>query len=193
MAENTKSVAPAKQTASSAPAAPAPVAAPAPATKSFYKFNTAVAAATAREEISKAAQSVSNGGKGGGRGKPSLNICCAEGNRKSIKLSKSLYEGLFGEIDEDSDPRELQVLRDGMNLYLSEEFPEDTDSFPFSSATSLMVYNAALVFWMVDAFNLDFSKGRTSRSFQNIEIVIPEKGSTDKPYCIIDMSKPLKK
>jgi len=191
MTDNTKSAVPAKQVASPAPAAPVV----APATKSFYKFNTAAAAATAREEIAKVAQSVSVGGKGGGRSKPSLNICCAEGNRKSIKLSKSLYEGLFGEVDEDSDPRELQVLRDGMNLYLSEEFPEDTDSFPFSNPTSMMVYDTSLVLWMVDAFKIDFSKGRsktgkrTSRSFQNIKIVTPEKGSEDKPYAIIDMTK----
>lgn len=191
MTENTKSAVPVKQVASPAPAAPVGV----PATKSFYKFNTAEAATAVREEISKVAQSVSVGGKCGGRSKPSLNICCAEGNRKSIKLSKSLYEGLFGEVDEDSDPRELQVLRNGMNLYLSEKFPEDTDSFPFSNPTSMMVYNAALVLWMVDAFNLDFSNGRsktgkrTSRSFQNIEIVTPEKGSKDKPYAIIDMTK----
>jgi len=43
---------------------------------------------------------------------------------------------------------------------------------------------------MVDVFDLDFSNGRTSRSYQKIEIVMPEEGSEDKPYAIIDMTRP---
>jgi len=79
-----------------------------------------------------------------------------------------------------------------MNLIISEKFPNVKESFEFSNQTSMMVYNASLVLWMVDVFDLDFSNGRTSRSFQKIKIVMPEVGSTDKPYAIIDMTQPLK-
>ena len=201
MTQDTKSVVPVEKAATPvAPLATAPAAVPAATvaatatgTNSFYGFNTAKAAVAVREEISKVSQSAGVGGKGGGRSVLSLNVCCAAGNRKSLKLSKSLYEELFGEVDEDSEPRQLQVLRDGMNLYISEEFPEDTDSFPFSNSTSMMVYNAALVLWMVEAFGLNFSGGRTSNSYQQVKIITPDKDGKEKPYAIIDMSKPLKK
>ena len=169
------------------------VAATAPDSKSFYRFDTAKAVQSTLKEIAKTKQAVKAGGKRGGKGVPSLNLCCADGNRKSLKLSKTLFERLFGTLDEEAKPKELQVLRDGTNLIISENFPDVKESFPFSNPTSMMVYNASLVLWMVEVFGLDFSNGRTSRSFQKIEIVMPEKGSTNKPYAIIDMARPVKK
>jgi len=103
------------------------VATTAPASKSFYGFDTAKALQTTLEEMSKAKQAVKASGKGGGRGVPSLNLCCADGNRKSLKLSKSLYESLYGDIDEDAEAIYLQVLRDGTNLIISEKFPDVKD------------------------------------------------------------------
>ena len=158
--------------------------------KSFYKFNTSAVEHATQEELSKLGR-VSTG-NGNGRSVLSLNVCCAEGNRKSIKLSKSLYESLLGEIDEDADPKELQVLKDGTNLIIGEELPGATNSFAFSNPTSMMIYGA-LCLWIVKVFNLDFSNGRTSRSYQRIEVVTPENGGKEKPYAIIDMTRPLKK
>ena len=159
--------------------------------KSFYRFNTSTVEHATREELSKLGQVSTGNGKG--RSVLSLNICCAEGNRKSLKLSKSLYESLFGAIDEDADPKELQVLKDGTNLIIGEELPDVSESFAFSNPTSMMVYDATLTLWIVKVFNLDFSKGRTSRSYQQIDVVSPKNGGKEKPYAIIDMTRPLKK
>ena len=158
--------------------------------KSFYKFNTSTAEHATQEELSKLGR-VSTG-NGSGRSVLSFNVCCAEGNRKSIKLSKSLYESLFGAIDEDADPKELQVLKDGTNLIIGEDLPGVSESFAFSNPTSMMVYGT-LTLWIVKAFKLDFTNGRTSRSYQRIEVVTPENGGKEKPYAIIDMTRPLKK
>lgn len=122
-------------------------------------------------------------GRRGGNGVMSLNICCADGNRKSAKLSKSLYEAL--------DAASLQVLKQDDYLVIGEKLANVKKSYEFSNPTSTMIYHAALVQSIVKAFNLDFGNGRTSRSFQNIEIVMPDEGTNVKPYAIIDMSKPV--
>jgi len=172
--------------------------APASTGKGFYNSKSATLERVTLAEVSKYEQS-SRGG-GGSRGVHSFGICCAEGNRKSLKLSKTLYAALYGEIDEDAEPRFLQVQKDGTDLFISEKFADadDDESFQFSNPTSAMVYNIGLVRWVADVFNLDFSKnangkGRTSRSFQHIKVVTPEKGSTEKPYAIIDMTRQVKK
>jgi len=166
----------------------------APAKKGFYsRFDSASAERATLAEVAKFAPS-SRGG-GGARGVHSFNICCAQGNRHSLKLSKSLYAELYGEIDADSEAKSLQVLKDGKNLVISEKFPDidDSESFPFSTASSCMVYHGGLVRWIASSFGLDFSNGRTSRSFQHIEVVAPETGSSEKPYAVIDLSRPVKK
>ena len=166
----------------------------APAKKGFYShFDSASAERVTLAEVEKFA-TFSKGG-GGARGVHSFNVCCAQGNRHSLKLSKSLYAELYGEIDADSDAKALQVLKDGKNLIISEKFPDvdDSESFPFSTASSCMIYHGGLVRWIASAFELDFSNGRTSRSFQHIQVVTPETGSDEKPYAIIDLSRPVKK
>jgi hypothetical protein len=163
--------------------------APASASENFFKFNTATVERVTTKELLKFGGTSKGGGK---KSTLSLNICCAEGNRKSLKLSKSLYECLFGEINKNSDPRALQLVRDGKNLIIGEDLPGVSDSFDFSNPTSLTIYGS-LVLWIVDKFNLDFSNGRTSRSFQHIEVVTPADGGTQKPYAVINMTRPLKR
>ena len=114
----------------------------------------------------------------------SLNICCADGNRKSLKLSNALFDAL-------GSPASLQVLHEGEHLILGEELLEDTATVRFSkSKTSHMIYSATLVLWAVEHFGLDFSNGRTSRSFQQIEVVEQEAEGA-KPFARIDMATPL--
>ena len=125
------------------------------------------------------ASSKSRGG-GGGSGILSLGIAFPEKNTSVIRVSNGLFEKL-------GFPASIQVASDDNNLIIGEQLYEDDDCYKFSTGKDKQkLYNTALITWIVEEFGLDYSNGRTSRSFQYITI---EMGDNGKPCAIIDMSK----
>jgi hypothetical protein len=97
-------------------------------------------------------------------GKYSVNIVCAQKNRKSISLSRGLFEKLALQRDVF-----LTLYADDRIIAIS-SLAIDTKSvkYSFSNETSRLIYNTSLVYFLVDTFNLDYST-RTSLSFSNID------------------------
>ena len=96
-------------------------------------------------------------------GKYSVNLVCAKGNRKSLTVSKKLAEELAL-----TTGVYITVYADNGWIALSPaEIDEDSVSYSFSNDKDRIVYNAALVHFLAEAFGLDY-ENCTSHSFGNI-------------------------
>lgn len=110
----------------------------------------------------------------------SVNIVCAKGNRKSLTLSKKLAEKL-------ALPENVFVTVYDTEGYIAlspAAIDPDSVAYKFSNATDYIVYNAALVQFLAETFNLDYTQ-RTSISFRDIEFAT----SGDTPVAIVTLKK----
>lgn len=110
----------------------------------------------------------------------SLNIVCAKGNRKSMSLSKKLAEklALTSNVFVTVYDTEGHIALSNMAI------DPDSAAYKFSNATDYIVYNAALVQFLAETFNLDYTQ-RTSISFRDIEFAT----SGDTPVAIVTLKK----
>jgi len=121
-------------------------------------------------------------GSKGGKNILSLGVQYPDGNTCALRFSKTLKEQL-------GNPKTIQAMADGMNLIIGNNIDKDEDAISFSfpeGEGKVNLYNVPLLNWIVSEFSLDYSRGRTSRSFNNIKIVEEENGAT---YAVIDMTK----
>lgn len=94
----------------------------------------------------------------------SVNIVCAQDNRKSITLSKKLADklglttGVYITV----------YANDGLIALSPVSIDENALSCSFSNTNDRIIYNASLVRFLVTTFELDYND-RTSLSFRNIE------------------------
>ena len=110
----------------------------------------------------------------------SLNIVCAKGNRKSMSLSKKLAEklALTSNVFVTVYDTEGYIALSNMAI------DPDSAAYKFSNATDYIVYNAALVQFLVETFELDYTQ-RTSISFRDIEYTTYD----DIPVAIVTIKK----
>ena len=100
-----------------------------------------------------------------GSGKYSVSVVNSNGNGKRITLSKALVEKL--ELDGYVSMMPLQS--EGV-LMLAKTLPFDNAStIELNSSDRRIAYHAGAVKLIVDTFSLDYSGGRTSMSFNDIE------------------------
>ena len=94
----------------------------------------------------------------------SVNLVCAKGNRKSLTLSKKLAEHLTL-----TTSVYITVYGNDGSIALSPT-PIDDNSvqYIFSNDRDFIVYNAALVQFIAEIFELDYTS-RTSMSFRDIK------------------------
>lgn len=96
-------------------------------------------------------------------GKFSVNIVCARGNRKSITLTKKLAE----QLNLGSTVFVTIYAADGLIVLSSTAINEYSAECKFSNSTEYIIYNAQLVHFIADTFDLDYTS-RTSMSFSEI-------------------------
>ena len=94
----------------------------------------------------------------------SLNIVCSKGNRKNMTLSKKLAE----KLSLSSYVFVTVYDTEGYIALTPAAIDPDSVSYKFSNSTSHIVYNAALVQFLAEIFELDYTQ-RTSISFRDIE------------------------
>ena len=141
---------------------------------------TGINMSIAKRILNKDLPASSKGRRGGGGGRLSLGIAFPEKNTCTIRFSQALIEKL-------GFPKSIQVASEGTNLIIGEKLYDDDDCYEFPEGENKQkLYNTPLVAWIVEEFGLDYSNGRTSRSFQYIT---PEMGENGKPYVIVDMSR----
>ena len=110
----------------------------------------------------------------------SLNIVCAKNNRKSITLHKKIAEKLA------LDSNVFLTVYDTAGCVALSPVSIDQNSveYKFSNTISFIIYNAALVQFLAETFELDYVK-RTSISFRDIEFTT----SGDIPVAIVTLKK----
>lgn len=119
-------------------------------------------------------------GRRGGIGGMSLNLVWSEENGKRVKFSHSLHKRL-------ESPETIQVVKNGDNLIMGREIPGATETFKFSKGKgTTIIYSGSFVKWIIDNFNLDFSKC-VSKSFQKIRIESQNFEGSEITYAIVDM------
>lgn len=96
-------------------------------------------------------------------GKFSVNIVCARGNRKSITLTKKLAE----QLNLGSTVFVTIYGDDGLIVLSSTAINEYSAECKFSNTKDYIVYNAQLVHFIADTFDLDYTS-RTSMSFSEV-------------------------
>ena len=110
----------------------------------------------------------------------SLNIVCAKGNRKSLTLSKKLAEKLAL-----SENVFVTVYDTEGYIALSPvAIDQNSVAYKFSNTMSYIIYNAALVQFFAETFELDYIQ-RTSMSFRDIEFTT----SSDTTVAIVTLKK----
>ena len=108
----------------------------------------------------------------------SLNIVCAKGNRKSMTLSKKLAEKLA--LTENVFVTVYDT--EGYITLSNASIDPDSVAYKFSNARDYIVYNAALVQFLAEIFELDYTP-KTSRSFRDIEFAT----ISDTPVAIVTL------
>ena len=98
-----------------------------------------------------------------GGGKYSVNLVCAKGNRKSLTISKKLAE----ELALTTGVYITVYAETGWIALSSSAINDDSVSYSFSNDKDRIVYNAALVHFLAETFDLNYEK-RTSYSFSNV-------------------------
>lgn len=110
----------------------------------------------------------------------SLNIVCAKGNRKSMTISKKLAE----KLSLSSNVFITAYDTEGYIVLSNTAIDHESVSYKFSNAKNCIVYNAALVQFLSETFELDYSQ-KTSKSFSDIEFTT----SGDTPIAIVTLKK----
>lgn len=112
------------------------------------------------------------------RGKYSVNIVCAKGNRKSVTLSKALADQLAL-----IDHVYITVYKeDGCIILSPSSVNEYSANCSFSNDKDRMIYNALLVHFIADTFELDYT-AKTSMSFSTIHF----DSIDDMPIAVVMM------
>ncbi len=101
-----------------------------------------------------------------GGGKYSVNLVCAKRNRKSLTVSKKLAE----ELALTTGVYITVYAENGWIALSPAAIDEDSVSYSFSNEKDRIVYNAALVHFLAETFDLDY-ENCTSHSFSNIVFV----------------------
>ena len=96
-------------------------------------------------------------------GKYSVNLVCAKGNRKSLRVSKKLAE----ELALTTDVYITVYAENGLIALSPAAINGDSVSYSFSNDKDRFVYNAALTYFLAETFELDYEK-HTSYSFNNV-------------------------
>lgn len=110
----------------------------------------------------------------------SLNIVCAKNNRKSITLHKTIAEKLAL----DSNVYVTVYDTEGCIVLSPVAIDKNSVSYMFSNTISFIIYNAALVQFLAEIFELDYTQ-RTSISFRDIEF----SDIGDTPVAIVTLKK----
>ena len=110
----------------------------------------------------------------------SLNIVCAKNNRKSITLHKKIAEKLAL----DSNVFVTVYNTEGYIVFSPVAINQNSVAYKFSNTISYIIYNAALVQFLAEIFELDYTQ-RTSISFRDIEFTT----SGDTPVAIVTIKK----
>lgn len=102
---------------------------------------------------------------GSGSGKYSVSVVNSTGNGKRITLSKALAE----KLDLDGSVSMLPLQSEGV-LMVAKELPfASASNIELTSSDKRTAYHAGAVKLLVDSFNLDYSGGKTSMSFNDVE------------------------
>ena len=100
-----------------------------------------------------------------GSGKYSISVVNSNGNGKRITLSKALVE----KLDLDGSVSMLPLPGEGV-LMVAKELPfASASTIELTSSDKRTAYHAGAVKLLVDSFNLDYSGGKTSMSFNDVE------------------------
>ena len=110
----------------------------------------------------------------------SLNIVCAKNNRKSITLHKTIAEKLAL----DSNVYVTVYDTEGCIVLSPVAIDQNSVAYRFSNTISFIIYNAALVQFLAEIFELDYTQ-RTSISFRDIEF----SDIGDTPVAIVPLKK----
>lgn len=110
----------------------------------------------------------------------SLNIVCAKNNRKSITLHKTIAEKLAL----DSNVYVTVYNTEGCIVLSPVAIDQNSVAYKFSNTISFIIYNAALVQFLAEIFELDYTQ-RTSISFRDIEFTT----IGDTPVAIVTLKK----
>ena len=110
----------------------------------------------------------------------SLNIVCAKNNRKSITLHKTIAEKLAL----DSNVYVTVYDTEGCIVLSPVAIDQNSVAYRFSNTISFIIYNAALVQFLAEIFELDYTQ-KTSISFRDIEF--SDIGGT--PVAIVTLKK----
>ena len=100
-----------------------------------------------------------------GSGKYTISVVNSNGNGKRITLSKALVE----KLDLDGSVSMLPLQGEGV-LMVAKELPfASASTIELTSSDGRIAYHAGAVKLLVDTFNLDYSGGKTSMSFNDVE------------------------
>ena len=110
----------------------------------------------------------------------SLNIVCAKNNRKSITLHKTIAEKLAL----DSNVYVTVYDTEGCIVLSPVAIDQNSVAYRFSNTISFIIYNAALVQFLAEIFELDYTQ-KTSISFRDIEF----SDIDDIPVAIVTLKK----
>ena len=103
--------------------------------------------------------------KRGGGSKISISIINSEKNGKRMIFSKKLLEEL-------GNPLEIQFVLSTTEscLFIGENLLPDENKYAFTKEGFNVLYCGAIIPKIVTTFGLDYSNGKTSLTFNNIEI-----------------------
>ncbi len=107
---------------------------------------------------------ISHSSSKSGRGKYSVGIVCSEKNGKRISLTASLAS----KLNIDSEMFITSYGSNGFIVLSSSKLNEQSVQYTVKGKDKKIAYNASLVHYLIDTFNLNF-EGHVSRSFDNIQ------------------------
>lgn len=110
------------------------------------------------------ADNISHSASRSGNGKYSFGIVCSEQNGKRISITASLASRL----NIDSEMFITSYASNGFIVLSSSKLNEQSVKYTVKGKEKKITYNASLVHYLIDTFNLNF-EGHVSKSFDNIE------------------------
>lgn len=99
-----------------------------------------------------------------GRGKYSVGIVCSEKNGKRVSITASLAS----KLNISDEMFITSYASNGFIVLSSSKLNEQSVKYTLRGKEKKIAYNASLVHYLIDTFNLNF-EGHVSRSFDNIE------------------------
>ena len=121
-----------------------------------YNFNNIINSSTA--------DNISHSASRSGNGKYSFGIVCSEQNGKRVSITASLAS----KLNIDSEMFITSYASNGFIVLSSSKLNEQSVKYTLRGKEKKIAYNASLVHYLIDTFNLNF-EGHVSRSFDNIE------------------------